>query len=174
MQDDSFAANAGDASQRLSAGQTKSLGTVHDQRFFAVRSQPGYDLPFPFPKDHFNSLIAIRGCPAEETLQSVAMQLLRHGMRAGICHGEGAEMMGSMIDGLVDEYGFSHNERTVYASVHDDEELDEVIDYFVLPNGLADIGLIVVIGEESAFEDVLFLFNHVTGQVRERVLAGAV
>jgi len=156
----------------------KSLGTVHDQRFYAVRYLPAsqaeegrFDLPIP--RRAFNALIYAAVPLAEARLRDLALTLLRHGLRQAVCCGPEAEAMGEMIDAMADDHEITHDGRSVLASIHDDESLDEVIDYFILPNGIAETSLLVVLGDEVAMRDTLRSFARVTGDMRERLAATA-
>lgn len=146
----------------------------NEQRFFALRHVPGQTLKLPFRHGTFNALVEIAAPVDREIMTSVAMQLLEHGMCAADCHGEDAGEFAAVVDELVDEYQFSHNDRTVFATSHDDVTLDEVIDYFILPNDLSDTGVLIVIGGESDFEVVIDTFNQSTDAVESEKLTLAV
>lgn len=117
----------------------------------------------PFGRQYFNALITQSGSLPEADLREVASQLLDHGMRSAICHGEDAQTLGGIIDGLVDEQGREIERRTIYTMVHDGEGLDDTLRYFVLPNGLAEIGLIVILGEEGHFDYAQEAWGTATG-----------
>lgn len=146
----------------------------NDQRFFALRHVPGQPLKLPFLEGAFNALVEVAAPVDREVLTSVSLQLLQHGMRAADCHGEDAQDLAEIIDELVDEHGFCHDGRTVYAIGHDGESLDDLIDYFILPNDLANTGILLVIGEESDFEGVVEAFGNSIDRVESETLSFAV
>lgn len=170
MQDDLFREWFGFAEPDF-AGSEGRLGNCHDQTFYAVRYQPGNELKIPFPAERFNALINLKAAPGEEAMKEVAMRLLEHGMCAAVINGDEAGKMGELIDNLIDEHDFNHDGRTVYTSCHEDEEIEEVMDYFVLPNGLAEIGLIVVFGEQGDFGEAVDSFNNIAEGVEIHEMA---
>lgn len=149
------------------SGRNGKLGRMHDQDFYAVRHFGGNRLSIPFPPRPFNALIDVPHPIPESILGEISLQLLQHGMRSAICSGLQGERLGEILDEIIDEHGFYPNNRTVYTSVHLDEPIEETLDYFVLPNGLADTGLIVVVGDEHAFGEVVKTFLRLTREVRE-------
>ena len=164
--------------RRGRGGEKKSLGTVHDQRFYAVRCLPlagqGHcTMTMPFASKPYNALVRVCVPFARSVLQEAGLALLRHGLLQAVCCGCEGESMGEVLDELADEHGFNHNGRPAFASVHEDETLDEVLDYFILPNGQADTGLLVVLGDEAAFRETLRCFVRVAGELRERLYAPA-
>lgn len=161
--DDRWATPDGIVGQWRGSEGGRSLGAVHDQEFFAIWHRPGQPLPMPFGRQYFNALITQSGSLPEADLREVASQLLDHGMRSAICHGEDAQTLGGIIDGLVDEQGREIERRTIYTMVHDGEGLDDTLRYFVLPNGLAEIGLIVILGEEGHFDYAQEAWGTATG-----------
>ena len=135
---------------------------IHDQKFYALRHVPGKDLTIPFPVGPFNCMIHADGNVADETINAVGMQLLQHGMRSGICSGDQPDRISDTLDKLIDDNQFHHNNQTVYSHVVEEETIQENMEYFVLPNGLADIGLILVIGSEAEYHDVIGAFGIIT------------
>ncbi len=159
---------------RRASSEKKSLGTVYDQRFYALRrlpssGGPSTSLSFPFPPSPFNGLICVGVPLPEAALGRIMLALLQHGMRQAVCCGCEAEFAGDVLDELIDEHNFSHDGHAPFASVHEGEPLSEVIDYFILPNGLADIGLLMILGDEAAFGQAVKAFGRVAGQLRERL-----
>lgn len=150
------------------------MGICHDQRFYALRYLPGRKLELPFEDKPFTALIEITVPLSDDILRNVAMDLLYRGMRAALCLGPEAERMVEIVDELVDAYGFAHEARTVYASAHEDEDLAEAIQYFILPTGLAETGLLLVLGGEDAFRQTVRTFGQATTGMREKLVAGAV
>lgn len=159
------------APRRGGSHDAKALGTFYDQRFYAIRHLPGADMVFPFAPASFSALIDLHVPLGDDALRKIALDLLEQGMRIAICRGHEAERMGEIIDELVDEHAFHHDGRTVYASVHEDENLEDVMEYFVLPNDQTDMAALVVLGEESAFRKTLRVFSAVTADVREKIFA---
>ena len=149
------------SNRKALSNERRSLGTRYEQRFFAIRYAANKGLSIPFPPGPFNGLISIHGSVDDAVLESVGMQLLEYGMRAAMMQGDKAGRMGEILDQLVDEHQIMHDGRTVYNSVHEDESLEEVIDYFILPNGLAEQGLLVVIGGETDFDEATDLFRNI-------------
>ncbi len=152
MDRDSEAAFDGLPNRLYASGNQKSLGAVYDQHFYAVRHEAGETIAFPFPQKHFNALIAFHRATNVEERRVIAMELLEYGMRFALCYGQGADEMAELIDELVDEYNYMHNGCTVFSTVHEDGDIGDALAYFVLPNGLADTGLILSLGDDGDFD----------------------
>ncbi|MCX7934708.1 MAG: hypothetical protein N3A66_05555 [Planctomycetota bacterium] len=150
-------------SVRRKAKEDELLGKFYDQTFYVLRYQKGCTLEFPFRSQSFNAFISIDSEYPPKILEQIAFSLLKQGMRFALCHGKGAEALAEIIDRLIDEHRFSHNGFTAYSSSHTNETLEEAMEYFMLPNGLAEIGLILVIGDEAAQQKVAKTFSRIIG-----------
>lgn len=156
-------------SKLYASGNDKHLGTVFEQRFYALRAEPGEEIRFPFAEQRFNALIDLDVPCSEKNLRETVLQLLKRGMRVGVCGGDGATQVGSIIDSLVDEYGFSHDGGTVYADVHHGEALEDMVGFFVTPNGLAEVGLIIVLGGKGRIEQASDAFRYLADGAAEEL-----
>ncbi len=161
-------------SKRQTSNTRKALGTVYDQRFYALRAVPcgktrTLKLSMPFAAAPFNALIYATLPISSAILRDISLNLFRHGMRQAVCCGSEADTMGEILDDIADEFSFHHDGRPVFTSIHDDESLAEVLDYFILPNGLADKSLILVIGNDKSFREALRTFAKVAGSMREKL-----
>lgn len=157
------------SSRRSLASERKSLGTIHDQKFYAIRNTGEKPLELPFSTKPFNVMIELALPLSDDALRQIGIQLLKDGMCHATCRGGEAERMGEILDDLIDEHGFSIDGHTVFTSVHDDESLEEVLEYFVLPNGLASTSLLVVIGDEASFHNLVRCFGSTAADLRERI-----
>ena len=138
------------------------LGKFYDQSFYVLHYQPGRTLDFPFRSQPFNAFISINNEYPTKIISQMAFSLLKQGMRFALCHGERAEAMAEIIDRLIDDFHFIHNGFTVYSSSHPNEDLEEAMEYFILPNGLAETGLILVLGDEIALQKAMKTFAKIT------------
>lgn len=149
--------------QRCWGGEEPVLGNYCGQTFYATRVAPDGRCAFPFPAQSFTALLNVQSPQPEGVLRTAVRSCLDHGMRLAVCTGRGAEALGGIVDELVDEGGYGVDGRTVYASVHDGEPLEEVVEYFMLPQGLAEIGLLLVFGNDEAYgetEDIVRLISN--------------
>jgi hypothetical protein len=149
----------------------KLLGTFYDQTFYATRHAADKALSFPFPAGRFNAMVCLAEKTDEAAMRRIGMDLLEHGLRFALCHGPEAGAMGKVLDELIDEHGFSCEGLTAYTSVHEDDSLAEAVEYFILPAGLAETSLLVVVGSDASYREVMKSFAKATSHLRERVLA---
>ena len=169
MSDHTLAGKSASVSSRRSAAKQKTgLGSYYSQQFYAVRHAPGKALALPFPARPFHAMIHTAGPLPDRATRQLGLELLRSGMRYALCHGSDAAKVGDVLDELIDANHFSFEGHTPYTSVHAEESLAEAIEYFILPAGLAETGLLIVVGEEDAFRGALREFNQITAHLRER------
>lgn len=148
--------------QRCWDGEEPFLGEYCGQTFYATRVAPDGRCAFPFPPQRFTALLNVAAPQPEEVLRTSVRSCLEHGMRLAVCAGSGAETVGRIVDELVDEGGYEVDGRTAYASVHDGEPLEEVVEYFMLPQGLARVGLLLVFGSDESYgetEDIVRILS---------------
>lgn len=145
-----------DGKNRVSAAASsvdaggKNLGTHFGQKFYAIRAAGG-SLRFPFDSQPFTALVDIAGDVGEETLRGYARELVAHGCVQAVCRGAESGLMNDIFgelseNGETDTNGFPFTSMAI-----DDEPLNEAIEYFVLPNGLAATGLVMIIGDSGDF-----------------------
>ncbi len=153
--------------KRYASSIRRNLGIIHDQKFYALRHIIGKSLELPFKDRQFNALLQVSRPLPESVMREIALTLLQNGMRSALCWGTEAEQMTEIIDEIIDEREFSLEGRTAYATLHEDESLTEVIEYFILPNDLADTGLLVVIADETEFKNTVMAFGQTVKGLRE-------
>lgn len=144
------------------------LGTLHEQRFFAMRTSGG-ELRFPFPKCPFTVLVDMVSPVDDAVLRSYAEALVGHGCVQAACRGEESERMVDIFNSLADRGDLGDDATPFTAMSMDDEPLDEAIAYFVLPCGLAQTGLVMVIGEQSDFQNAIRGFSNAAGAAKEDI-----
>lgn len=147
----------------LADGNRVFLGHLHDQEFYALRHVSGESLTIPFQPRSFTALIHTRRNLSETQMHAIARALLEHGMVYALCIGEHGERMSMLIDRLVDENGYTRNDMTVFSNASQEESINEAMEYFVLPTGLGDTGLILSIGDESDHADATAAFDSLLG-----------
>ena len=136
------------------------------QRFYAMRADGG-GLRFPFEAQPFTTLVDIVGDVGEETLRGYARELIAHGCVQAVCRGADSGLMNDIFDEL-SENGETGDDGFPFTSMAvDDEPLNEAIEYFILPNGLAATGLVMVIGDAGDFRSVIDNFTVSAGNARE-------
>ncbi len=150
-------------SQLYVSGTALKLGSVSDQTIYAMRPQPGCDLNFPFEKKPFTALIRTSSQTTEADMRRAGWQLLQHGLRHGICHGEKADRMSEILDEIIDSFDISDNNQTAFSSSHEGEDISETMEYFLLPSGLADSGLILVLGTDNDWGGTMDSFDNLVG-----------
>lgn len=150
----------------LVGGQT--LGTLHEQKFYAIRAE-GADIKFPFSAKSFTALVDISKPVDDTILERYASALVEHGCVQAVCRGEEASRLAGIFDKMAEEGAFDRDGRPFSCMCMDDEPLLEAIEYFVLPCGLATIGLLMVIGDSGDFQNVVDGFANAAGAAAEAV-----
>lgn len=143
-----------------------SLGTIHEQRFYAIRAN-GTDLRFPFSSQPFTAMVDISRPVDDEVLTGYANALIAHGCVQAICRGEESDRLVDIFNELADQGDLDHNGHLFTSMCLGDEPLTESIQYFVLPSGLAQTGLLMVIGDADDFQDTIEGFSTAAGAIRE-------
>ncbi|MDR1611449.1 MAG: hypothetical protein LBT97_01560 [Planctomycetota bacterium] len=142
------------------------MGTFYGQKFFALKAS-GPDLKLPFDRQPFTALVDIASEKDDVILEEYAKSLISHGCVQAICRGCGAERMDGIFHRLAEE-GCLDRDGVAFTSMCAEEEtLHESLHYFVLPSGLASIGLVLVIGEARDFGRVVDGFNRTAGELFE-------
>jgi hypothetical protein len=154
------------ASYHLAGGI--SLGTLHNQHFYAVRVN-GNDLRLPFSARPFSAMIDMTRPVDDVILKKYAVDLIRHGCVQSICRGEEANHLTRLFDDMAESGALDSNGVAFTAMCMEDEPLDEAIRYFSLPCGLAQTKLILVIGGEEQFREVVGGFYRISGLNREKL-----
>ncbi len=144
------------------------LGTLHEQRFFAMRAN-GDELRFPFPKGPFTVLVDMVAPVDDIVLKGYAEALMNHGCVQAACRGEESDRLVDIFNSLADRGDRNDDETPFTAMSMDDEPLDEAIAYFVLPCGLAQTGLVMVIGGQSDFQSAIRGFSNAAGSAKEEI-----
>lgn len=158
-------ADSGDIATACLNGGT-SLGTLHDQRFYAIRAN-GSDLKFPFTAQPFTVLVDISRALDDEVLEGYAQALVGHGCVQAVCRGDESNRMVDIFNTLAEQGDHDRNGTPFTSMCLDDEPLNEAIQYFVLPCGLAQTGLLMVIGEAEDFQSAIEGFSTAAGAVKE-------
>ncbi len=161
----------GDAVLRHSGGY---MGTIHEQRFYAIRANGG-DVRFPFPSGPFTALVDLSRSVDDVVLRGYAEALIQHGCVQAVCRGEESarleEIFNDLANDLAEKGDIDPNGPCFTSMCMDDEPLDEAIQYFVLPCGLAQIGLLMVIGDQGDFQNAIEGFSIAAGAIREDLSA---
>lgn len=157
-------ARAGKSERR----ERKSLGTLYEQKFYALRAA-GKTLDYPFAARTFTALVDSNTSLSDDVLRHYVDSLLNHGCIHVICRGHDAERLSSIFDETVDERGLTHDGYTMTSMIYDEDDLEETVGYFVLPTGLADVGLLLVIGDSGDFKSMVRSFARIAGTLRENV-----
>ena len=145
-----------------------SLGTLHEQRFFAIRAN-GSALRFPFTAQPFTVLVDISRPVDNEILQGYAQALIDHGCVQAVCRGEESDRLVEIFDTLAEKGDLDQNGTPFTSMCMDDEPLNEAIQYFVLPCGLAQTGLLMVIGDSGDFQGAIEGFSTAAGAIKEDI-----
>lgn len=145
-----------------------SLGTLHEQRFFAIRAN-GAELRFPFPAGPFTALVDMSRSVDDQVLRGYAEALINHGCVQAVCRGEESSHLENIFNDLASEGDLDKNGTPFTSMCMDDEPLNEAIQYFVLPCGLAQTGLLMVIGDQGDFQDAIKGFSTAAGSSKEEI-----
>ena len=168
MKEFSFGGGAFDASalDRLVGGL--SLGTLHEQRFYAIRAN-GSDLRFPFPAGPFTALVDLVAPVDDAVLRKYAEALIGHGCVQAVCRGEESCRLDEIFYKLAEKGDLDRNGTPFTSMCLDDEPLNEAIQYFVLPCGLAQTGLLMVIGDQGDFQNAIQDFSTAAGAIKDNI-----
>ena len=144
------------------------LGTLHEQRFFAIRAN-GPELRFPFPARPFTALVDVAGPIDDGVFKGYAQSLIDHGCVQAVCRGEDSDRLVRIFDEMAERGDFDRDGTPFTSMCLDDEPLNEAIQYFVLPCGLAQTGLLMVIGDSGDFQNAIQGFSTAAGAIKENI-----
>ncbi len=146
------------------------MGTIHEQRFYAIRAS-GADVRFPFPQGAFTALVDMSRSVDDAVLRGYAEALIGHGCVQAVCRGEESSRLEEIFNDLAEKGDLDRNGAYFTSMCLDDEPLNEAIQYFVLPCGLAQTGLLMVIGDQGDFQNAIEGFSTAAGAIREDLSA---
>lgn len=136
-----------------------SLGIIHSQHFYAMKAD-GSELKFPFPSENFSAFIEIARPVDKEILSGYATALADYGCVQAFCRGENSDIMSDIFDDLASEGALDgRGIPFTYMCFEENEPLAESIEYFVTPNDLVKVGLVLVIGGADDFSTVVDSFS---------------
>jgi hypothetical protein len=115
--------------------------------------------------DGFCCLIHAAVHISDDQFLELAGRLLRNRMRCAVVSGVESERLGDLLDELLEDGEYHDNGRMALAEVCDEEPLEEALEYFVLPNGMATNNLLVYIGDEQGFATALETFAEVVDRM---------
>ena len=141
------------------------MGSFHEQRFYAIRAH-GPDLRFPFAAQPFTAMVDVSSAVDATRLRKYAGDLIAHGCVQAVCRGEDSFRLVEIFDSLAESGGMDKNGIPFTSMCLDEEPLTEAIHYFVLPSGLARIGLLMVIGEAGDFQSAIQDFSITVGLIQ--------
>ena len=82
-------------------------------------------------------------------------------MRYAICSGIDSVRLSGILTDLLETGEFRDDCRTAIAYANEEEPIEEAMEYFALPSGIAPVNLLVTIGNERIYKTTLRLFNRV-------------
>ncbi len=168
MKDKLFGDSAYSLEDILSRHAGGYMGTVHEQRFYAIRAHGG-ELRFPFPAGSFTALVDMAGSVDDAVLKTYASALIDHGCVQAVCRGEESSRLEEIFNKLAEKGDLDKNGTYFTSMCLDDEPLNEAIQYFVLPCGLAQTGLLIVIGDQDDFQNAIEGFSIAAGAIKENL-----
>ncbi|MFH0910565.1 MAG: hypothetical protein V1918_03525 [Planctomycetota bacterium] len=137
------------------------MGKVFDRPFYSCQFLPGKPLVLPFAPQSFVCLINASSYVSDEHFKALALSLLQQRMRAAICCGIESERLNDLLNELLEDGQFHDNGRTAMATAYEDDPLEEVMEYFALPAGIASTSLLLSIGDDRMFKSTLQTFSSV-------------
>jgi hypothetical protein len=144
------------------------LGSIHEQQFYAIRAN-GQELRFPFTERPFTALVHMPQSVDDALLASYAKELVKHGCVQAVCRGEDSDRMVDIFDALAERGDHDSGNAPFTSMCLGDEPLREAIQYFILPCGLAQTGLLMVIGESGDFDGAIADFLGSAGSITEGI-----
>ncbi len=143
-----------------------SLGTIHEQRFYAIRAN-GQEIRFPFSAQPFTAMVDISRPVDEQILTGYAQALIDHGCVQAVCRGEESSQLVDIFNQLAEKGELDKHGTPFTSMCMEDEPLNEAIEYFVLPSGLAQTGLLMIIGDSGDFQSAIDGFSSAAGAISE-------
>ncbi|MDR1536171.1 MAG: hypothetical protein LBU64_13970 [Planctomycetota bacterium] len=159
------------------------LGSFHNQKFYALRADGG-GLRFPFSPCPFVALVDLARPADEAMLRNCSGDLIRHGCVQALCRGEESGRLVGIFEELAEAgklAGGGEEKVSFTAMSMEDEPREEAVEYFSLPCGLAEVKLLLIIGDEGEFQAARETFfrtmgdsgNELAGEAAEEIPAGA-
>ncbi|MHC4883874.1 MAG: hypothetical protein ACYTGH_02200 [Planctomycetota bacterium] len=159
---------ASDAESWRFAPRDGYMGLVFDQPFYSCRYQPTQPLVLPFAKHQpFSCLINVGVRVDESEVRTLAEALLKADMRFALCTGVDGEIFSDVLNELLESGEYHVDGRSSVATSHSDDPIEEVMEYFALPSGMAPFNLVLSIGDETIFKATLSVFQRVVDKMRQ-------
>jgi hypothetical protein len=137
------------------------MGTILNEPFYACRATPGELPELPFQSQPFTCFLRAATYIGDEDFKLLATTLLRSRMRHAVCAGVESDRLADLLNEILEEGEFHENGRAAMACSYEDDPLEEVLEYFALPSGMAPANLLLTIGSETAFAETLAAFRKV-------------
>ncbi|MHC4872411.1 MAG: hypothetical protein ACYTFY_11250 [Planctomycetota bacterium] len=142
------------------------MGKILCQPFYSCRIKAGDKPELPFKKQPFVCLINAAEHISSDDFREIAQFLLDNNMRYAICAGIEADRLSDVLNELLEEGHFHENGRTAVAIGYEEDPIEEIMEYFALPSGIAPVNLLVSIGNTRTFKTTLQVFNGVAKKMK--------
>lgn len=146
------------------------MGHVFDQPLYSCRCQPGaaFDLPFD-ERQPFACLINAAVHIPDSAFVNLARRLLERNMRFAVCAGIESDRLADLLNDVLEEGEYHDEGRTAVAASYEDEPVEEAMEYFILPSGIAPASLVVTIGDEPVFRATLNVLDRVVRRMQSEL-----
>ncbi|MBN1257142.1 MAG: hypothetical protein JXA52_05495 [Planctomycetes bacterium] len=148
--------------------QDGCMGSILGQPFYSCRYLPGKKLSLPFKSGQtFSCLINTAVRIDDDQFKALAEMLLKNKMRYAICSGIDSERFSGLLTELLESGEYRDDGRTAIACSNEQEPIEEAMEYFALPSGIAPVNLLVTIGNERIYKTTLRVFTRVAQRMHE-------
>ncbi len=143
------------------------MGKLLCQPVYSFRYTVGCKLKMPFAENQpFTCLINAAKNIKSEDFEHLALFLLNNNMRYVVCTGIEADRLADVLNEILFDGSFHQEGRTAVVTSHEDDPIEEVMEYFALPSGMAPVSLIVSIGNKRTFKTMLEIFSTVSKRMK--------
>jgi hypothetical protein len=98
---------------------------------------------------------------SDDDFRKLVEFLLENRMRSAICCGINAEHLADVLNEMLEGGDYHEDGRTAMTIAYEEEPIEEVLEYFALPDGVGSASLLLNIGNDRVFKTTLTVFTKV-------------
>jgi len=140
----------------LDGDSFRHLGSFSGREFYVLRWFPQSSVQLPFTNKRFSALLSLGHSVSDENAVNLVSHLEQNGLTSVMIHGESADK----ITKIYDRY-FEDSSSGTYAMLDESENLRESLEYFMTPDDVSEIGLILVLGDDAAWDAAISSFREI-------------
>ncbi len=147
------------------------MGHVFDQPVYSCRCMPNEAIDLPFQDGQpFTCLINAAVHIQDSAFVTLARHLLTRNMRFAVCAGIESDRLADLLNELLEEGEYHQEGRSAAVASYDDEPVEEAMEYFILPSGIAPASLVITIGDEPVFRAALNVLDRVVRRMQTELV----